>query len=45
MTTRISKGRDGWEAKTIIALGSKNRVLVISTHKTTGGVVTQAAVC
>ena len=44
MTTRIQKGRDGWVAKTIIALGSKNRVLVISTYKTTGGVVTQQSV-
>lgn len=42
--TRIFKGRDGWEARTEIGLGAYNRVLVITTHKTTGGVVTQATV-
>lgn len=43
-TTRIGKGRDGWEARTEIGLGISNQVLIISTHKTTGGVVTQATV-
>ena len=42
--TRIGKGRDGWEARTEIGMGTSNRVLVITTHKTTGGVVTQATV-
>lgn len=40
MTTRISKGRDGYEARTTIELGFDRRVLVINTHKTTGGLVT-----
>ena len=44
MNANISKGRDGWEAKTTFDLGTKNRVLVISTHKTTGGMVTSATV-
>lgn len=43
-TTRIGKGRDGWEACTEIGMGIENRVLVISTHKTTGGVVINATV-
>lgn len=42
--TRISKGRDGWQAKTVLPLGFDKRVLVISTYKTTGGVVTQQQV-
>lgn len=41
---RIGKGRDGWEAKSTIGLGSHNRVLIITTHKSDGGVVTQATV-
>lgn len=44
MTTRISKGRNGWEARTEIPMGVKNRILAISTYKTTGGVVTQTTV-
>ena len=43
-TTRIGKGRDGWQARTEIGLGIENRVLVITTHKTTGGIVNQATV-
>ena len=44
MNTRISKGREGHEAKTIIPMGIKSRVLVIHTHKTTGGIVTSNSV-
>lgn len=44
MNAQISKGRDGWEAKTTIDMGAANRVLIISTHKTTGGMVTSATV-
>ena len=40
----IGKGRDGWEAKSTIGLGVANRVLVISTHKSNGGVVTTNSV-
>ena len=40
MSTVIQKGREGWEAKTHIKMGIKNRVLVIHTHKTQGGMVT-----
>ena len=43
MNTQISKGRDGWEAKTIFEM-APNRVLTISTHKTPGGIVTSAIV-
>lgn len=44
MNANISKGRDGWEAKTTIDMGADSRVLIISTHKTTGGMVTSATV-
>lgn len=44
MTTRISKGRDGWQAETQIDLGIKDRVLIVSSHKTAGGVVTTSTV-
>lgn len=44
MTTRINKGREGWEAKTSVDMGADNRVLIISTHKTTGGMVASATV-
>lgn len=44
MNTQISKGRDGWEAKTTIDMGADDRVLIVSTHKTTGGMVTSATV-
>lgn len=37
--TIISKGREGWEAKTIIGMGAKNRLLVIHTYKCSGGMV------
>lgn len=44
MTTRFSKGREGFEGRTEIELGFERRVLVIHTHKTTGGVVTSHTV-
>lgn len=44
MNAQISKGRDGWEAKTTIDMGADSRVLIVSTHKTTGGMVTSAMV-
>jgi len=44
MNARINKGRDGWEAKTTIDMGADDRVLIVSTHKTTGGMVTSATV-
>ena len=34
MDAKISKGRDGWEAKTTIDMGTANRVLIVSTGKT-----------
>lgn len=40
MTTRFRKGPDGWQARTEIGLPTKDRVLVISTHKTSSGLVT-----
>jgi hypothetical protein len=43
-STTISKGRDGWEARTTIGMGVSNRVLIIDTHKTQGGVVTNCMV-
>ena len=43
-STRVFKGREGWEAKTIIGMGMNNRLLVISTHKTTGGMVNTFAI-
>lgn len=44
MSTCIGKGREGWEAKTELPMGTKNRVLVIHTHKTTGGMVTSTQI-
>lgn len=44
METKVIKGRDGWEAKTTFEMGVGNRVLIISTHKTPGGIVTSAIV-
>lgn len=44
MDAKISKGRDGWEAKTTIDMGTANRVLIVSTGKTNGGMITRAAV-
>lgn len=44
MNAQINKGRDGWEAKTTIDMGADDRVLIVSTHKTTGGMVTSATV-
>ena len=44
MATTISKGRDGWQAETVIDLGIKDRVLIVSSHKATGGVVTTSTV-
>jgi len=44
MNAQISKGRDGWEAKTTIDMGMANRVLIVSTGKTNGGVITRAVV-
>lgn len=43
-TTRIGKGREGWEAKTTIGLGVANRILQISTHKGSRGLVTCSSV-
>ena len=44
MDAKISKGREGWEAKTTIDMGTANRVLIVTTGKTTGGMVTRAVV-
>mgnify|MGYP001022612851 CR=1 FL=1 len=44
MATTISKGRDGWDAETVIDLETKNRVLIITTHKVNGGVANRATV-
>ncbi|MBD9406272.1 hypothetical protein IB236_13065 [Acidovorax sp. ACV02] len=44
MEMQIGKGRDGWEAKTAIEMGAANRVLIVSTGKTNGGMVTRAVV-
>lgn len=44
MNANISKGRDGWEAKTTVDMGEGNRVLIITTGKTTGGMVSRAIV-
>jgi hypothetical protein len=44
MTTRISKGRDGWEANTQLDMQEANRVLIVTTRKMTGGMVTRAMV-
>lgn len=44
MNATISKGRDGWEAKTTVDMGTANRVLIVSTRKTNGGVITRAMV-
>ena len=44
MDAKISKGRDGWEAKTTIDMGTANRVLIVSTGKTNGGMITRAVV-
>jgi hypothetical protein len=44
MTTRISKGRDGWEANTQMDMQEANRVLIVTTRKMTGGMVTRAMV-
>ena len=44
MNAQISKGRNGWEAKTTIDMGAYDRVLIVSTHKTAGGMVTNATV-
>lgn len=43
-THSIGKGRDGWDARSTLGMGLHNRVLVITTHKTQGGMVTQATV-
>lgn len=44
MDTNISKGREGWEAKTTVDMGAAKRVLIVTTGKTTGGMVTRAVV-
>ena len=44
MDAKINKGRDGWEAKTTIDMGAANRVLIVTTGKTMGGMVTRAVV-
>lgn len=44
MEMQVIKGRDGWEAKTTIDMGAENRVLIVTTGKTTGGMVTRAVV-
>lgn len=45
MTTRTYKDpRNGWTARTVIELGAHNRVLVIETRKTQGGMVTSQTV-
>lgn len=44
MDAKISKGREGWEAKTTLEMGTANRVLIVTTGKTTGGMVTRAVV-
>lgn len=44
MNASIIKGREGWEAKTTIDMGAANRVLIITTGKTTGGMATRAVV-
>lgn len=43
-TTRITKGRDGWEAETIIGMGVANRVLLVRTTKARGGMVNRFTV-
>ena len=42
MDTNISKGREGWEAKTTVDMGAAKSVLIVTTGKTTGGMVTRA---
>ena len=42
--TSISKGRNGWEAETMVSIPDTNRVLVIRTGKMDGGVITRAVV-
>lgn len=44
MNTRVFKGNDGWEAKTIIDMGVAHRVLIVSTGKTRGGMVNRFTV-
>lgn len=44
MEMQVIKGRDGWEANTKIDMGAENRVLIVSTGKTNGGMVTRAVV-
>ena len=44
MEMQVIKGRDGWEAKTTIDMGAENRVLIVSTGKTNGGMITRAVV-
>lgn len=44
MTTRIYKGRDGWQARTEINLNTKDRVLVITTSKGSRGLSTHSMV-
>lgn len=44
MDTNISKGREGWEAKTTVDMGAAKRVLIVTTGKTNGGMVTRAVV-
>lgn len=43
LSTRIFKGRDGWEARSLFDMDN-GRVLILDTHKTTGGVVQHAMV-
>lgn len=44
MDTKISKGHEGWEAKTTVDMGAANRVLIVTTGKTNGGMATRAVV-